>query len=313
MGTSIAICFNVPELDSGGWKDKEICKKYPGSGWAPYLKEYANKKGIQVYSGSEAWFLGIKDCLVIQEEKNLTGIALMTYRSAKPWILICFESPLFTPFFYDDLDKIKSEFKYQILFSGGTHRMYFPSFDLNDLSEPEPWVPRKKVCAVMSNKHYSHYVEMFKTSPSFLTAIGNQLHDARYQTIEYFKKNEKDFDLYGKGWPVGYGREISAGNKNKVIRYYNMCVCYENIQMRGYVTEKIIDCFVSGVVPLYIGAPDIHDYVPEGTFLDYRDMKARYVDDASEMLKLAQHFLESKDGRKFSYQGFAENIMELVS
>ncbi len=39
--------------------------------------------------------------------------------------------------------------------------------------------------------------------------------------------------------------------------------------MPGYITEKILDCFTSGIVPIYAGAPNVKQYIPENTFIDY--------------------------------------------
>ena len=40
--------------------------------------------------------------------------------------------------------------------------------------------------------------------------------------------------------------------------------------MRGYVTEKIFDCFYAGTIPIYLGAPDINALVSSKAFIDYR-------------------------------------------
>ena len=40
----------------------------------------------------------------------------------------------------------------------------------------------------------------------------------------------------------------------------------------GYVTEKIFDCLTCGTVPIYLGAPNIADYVPRDCFVDMRDL-----------------------------------------
>jgi len=37
-------------------------------------------------------------------------------------------------------------------------------------------------------------------------------------------------------------------------------VTIENSQYETYWTEKILDCFVTGTVPVYHGAPDLPDY-----------------------------------------------------
>jgi hypothetical protein len=42
-------------------------------------------------------------------------------------------------------------------------------------------------------------------------------------------------------------------------------------KIEGYITEKIFDCFKTGTVPIYLGANNIKDYIPESTFIDKRN------------------------------------------
>lgn len=40
---------------------------------------------------------------------------------------------------------------------------------------------------------------------------------------------------------------------------------------QDYVTEKVYDAFVAGCVPIYWGAPNIHDFIPHNnSIIDYR-------------------------------------------
>jgi hypothetical protein len=55
-----------------------------------------------------------------------------------------------------------------------------------------------------------------------------------------------------------------------MIGRYRFCLCFENCGFPGYITEKIYDCFLAGVVPIYLGAPDIADRFPAGSFIDFR-------------------------------------------
>ena len=44
--------------------------------------------------------------------------------------------------------------------------------------------------------------------------------------------------------------------------------------MSGYITEKILDCLESGIVPIYAGAPNIDRIIPNDCFIDYIDDKS---------------------------------------
>ena len=46
------------------------------------------------------------------------------------------------------------------------------------------------------------------------------------------------------------------------LRCYKFCVAIEKSEDRHYVSEKVYDAFVAGCVPIYVGAPNVLDYVP---------------------------------------------------
>ena len=63
-------------------------------------------------------------------------------------------------------------------------------------------------------------------------------------------------DVYGGGWPKSLPSYRGlAASKIDIMRRYRYCLVFENQRQPGYVTEKLLDCFVAGSVPLYWGAP----------------------------------------------------------
>ena len=52
-------------------------------------------------------------------------------------------------------------------------------------------------------------------------------------------------------------------NKVKALKDYRFCLVIENGVFSGYHTEKIIDCFRTGTIPIYLGDPDIGDIFDE--------------------------------------------------
>jgi Glycosyltransferase family 10 (fucosyltransferase) C-term len=57
------------------------------------------------------------------------------------------------------------------------------------------------------------------------------------------------------------GQFNSAGPRNKIAEFakYQFCFALENAREPGYVTEKLFDAFEAGCIPLYYGAPDVHE------------------------------------------------------
>ena len=110
--------------------------------------------------------------------------------------------------------------------------------------------------------------------------------------------------------------------KKDLIKNYKFSFCPENSIYPGYVTEKIIDCLVAGVIPLYQGAPDVTDFIPKDCFIDISEEMdltklENRLDQISEvegikMIQAGQDFLRSSQAYPFSYQGFARKIAELL-
>lgn len=316
---TIALCFNTPDLHK--FRDKDYGKKYPGAGWMKHLNlglVVTGRDALEsIYRGSAK----ASSYVVVQEELNPEGIELINM-GADARVLTCLESPIFTPRFYDQVDEIKSKFKHSILFNGGTEHLYFPSFDVEDIREPKPWAERQFLCMVTANKHYSMLGDRYKDSPSFQMALKTQLHDYRYQAINHFY-GKPGFDLYGKGWGSALcadGPAISeCADKLETIRNYKFALCFENGSYPGYITEKIIDCFVAGVIPIYEGCKNLSEFgIPPDLYLASDDWDSfGLMEDCLKAfnnlryIERAQKWLRTPDGLKYSNQYFANRIMEL--
>ena len=58
-----------------------------------------------------------------------------------------------------------------------------------------------------------------------------------------------------------FGRDLKTMNKKEeALCDYMFSVTIENDQYETYWTEKILDCFTTGTIPIYHGAPDVADY-----------------------------------------------------
>lgn len=75
-------------------------------------------------------------------------------------------------------------------------------------------------------------------------------HRLRLQWVDRLRNH---LDLYGRGF-----NEINL--KEQGLCDYMFSVAIENGQYESYFTEKILDCFATGTIPVYLGAPDIGDY-----------------------------------------------------
>jgi len=150
-------------------------------------------------------------------------------------------------------------------------------------------------------------------SKAWQLAVELSLHDQRYLAIHELQKQGM-LDLYGKGWPLGMrAPSIPDGEKISVLREYAMGLCIENTRMHGYVTEKLIDCIVAGVVPVYFGCPDIEAYVPRECFISAMGITWPSDDYACSVIQAGQTFLRSKMGKEFTFRRFANRLLQAIS
>lgn len=141
----------------------------------------------------------------------------------------------------------------------------------------------KKLCTLISsNKKVIHNLELYSE---------------RVKVIRWFEMNTtNEFDLYGAGWdkytssnrytnflmsripflsrlfaPKFRSYKGVVESKFETLARYKFAICYENAKdIPGYITEKIFDCFFSGCVPIYWGAPNITVHIPSDCFIDRR-------------------------------------------
>lgn len=132
-------------------------------------------------------------------------------------------------------------------------------------------------------------------------------------------------DLYGRGWAKWWSRASmwlpywknrrtlmsiykgACDSKYEVLSQYKFSLCFENMAMKGYVTEKIFDCFYVGTIPLYLGATDISDLVAADAYIDCRRFSS-WEQMSNELAKLSSGKIDllKKTGREFigSSEGF---------
>eukprot|EP00448_Togula_jolla_P015076 CAMPEP_0170589288 /NCGR_PEP_ID=MMETSP0224-20130122/11272_1 /TAXON_ID=285029 /ORGANISM="Togula jolla, Strain CCCM 725" /LENGTH=330 /DNA_ID=CAMNT_0010913039 /DNA_START=223 /DNA_END=1215 /DNA_ORIENTATION=+ len=61
-------------------------------------------------------------------------------------------------------------------------------------------------------------------------------------------------------------------DKASVIADCMFCVAMENSITKDYVTEKVFDALQAGCIPIYLGAPNVRDFLPDAeAIIDYKD------------------------------------------
>lgn len=86
-------------------------------------------------------------------------------------------------------------------------------------------------------------------------------HKIRLKFIDYLKTNNFEFDLYGRGFnPID--------DKFDGIEPYKYSIAAENYISNDYFTEKILDVYLAGSMPMYYGCQNLDKYFPKGSYLE---------------------------------------------
>jgi len=153
-----------------------------------------------------------------------------------------------------------------------------------------------------------------------------ELYSARIKAIAELSQFDA-VDLYGQGWNKWWSRNAlwfpywknrnklmkvykgPCASKFEVFKQYDFCLCLENMEMDGYITEKIFYCLYSGTIPLYLGAPDISQYVESNVYIDCRRFSSwsemwKYLGGISqveiqEMREAGRSFLRGSKAKPF--------------
>lgn len=97
-------------------------------------------------------------------------------------------------------------------------------------------------------------------------------------------------DIHGQSWNSFHYTANWVDSKVALAKSYPFTIAIENTIAHDYVTEKLWQPLVAGSVPIYLGAPNIDQWIPcENCFIDLR----KYSDpkDVADLVKkLASNF-----------------------
>lgn len=105
-------------------------------------------------------------------------------------------------------------------------------------------------------------------------------HKLRHLVID---KHKDKMDVYGRGYsPID--RKITG------LKDYRFSIVIENCKKDYWFTEKLIDCFVTGTIPIYWGCPSIGDFFDINGIITFNNL-----DELGEILNQCnENFYQSK-------------------
>jgi hypothetical protein len=243
---------------------------------------------------------------------RLNGID-WTARDPSKLILFAWEPPTVQPELYDP--KIHKRFSKIFTWDDDlVDNIRFFKFSYPVLQarlEVIPSFSEKKFCTLIARRKGSQHPK--------------ELYSEREKTILFFEDKPGEFDLYGSHWEKRKYKNWKGAIPDKigVLKNYKFAICYENMRdVKGYITEKIFDCFAAGVVPVYWGASNVADYIPESCFIDRRKFKSQrgmylYLkrireEEYQKYLDAAAQFLKSEKAKTFSSESFAQSFLQIA-
>jgi hypothetical protein len=334
------------------------CKNIIGGSWYYYFSKFAQENNLPLVFAEKY----LKDKCFSSDDVYLSeGVTSNTPRllntSATPLIIYSGESPNIHWKFYSFIDKNTKPYKYAMLFSGAKEfinksTIFVPFLwpnDSNNIIHSEnslqKQLEKKKLAMIVSKKKQGSmnggsrtrsYIK--KNGIKILSQVisSMKLHDlysVRMAAIKYFSNTEY-FQLYGKNWENLIGltnaeikaveilNPVEVDSKYKILAQYKFALCFENCVYPGYITEKIFDCFFAKCIPIYYGAPDISEYVPKNTFIDFRDFSSFddlhkflqhiSIEDQLLYLKNIDCFLKSNAFKRYTDEVFSDKISKIT-
>lgn len=325
-----------------------------------YLKKYCSENGINLNT-VDFWEEGKAtdtDVYFSIDHKSFSRKLFWRYVKNKRYpiinlnkfnrrILFQFEPPLIMPDVYAKIDKVIKTYDRAYFYDEARfvskdknpkcHRLVL--YQSYNKEIPEYWnnQNRKFITIISTNKSPRSYLK-------FLAQIGSgaglkywgykELLSKRVEAIDFFSK-KGDIDVYGNGWNKRpffpywfYQKSIQKAykgptdNRIKKLSEYKFAIVFENSVVPGFITERIFDSFYAGTVPVYLGAPDVTEYIPKNCYVDVRDFKG-YEELRTFLKSLSDseietyrkniiNFLASEKFRPFSKEYFAERFVEAV-
>lgn len=149
------------------------------------------------------------------------------------------ESPVIKPHVYNHIESVQDKFDYILL----SNESKFTSSKYKKMHFGCCWIT-EPYCKLYDKTKMLSIVASNKT-----WTVGHKL---RHEVIS--KKLHPELELWGSGY--NWFSDLPQ-DRVKPFEPYRYSIVIENCQYPGYFTDKIIDCFATGTIPIYWGDPEM--------------------------------------------------------
>jgi hypothetical protein len=277
-----------------------------------YLREILEAAGYKVEFTDDAGVIDRTNfaALISFTNDNASLLANISSLPKEKCFLYVFEPPLILSGMYQQL-LTQSFGKIFVMLDDmvdnvNYYKFYYPQPRQLQIENIPNFTEKKLCCLIAGNKNVSH---------------PDSLYAHRRGVISWFSSyHPGELDLYGPGWNGYLDWKGAIPQKWDVLKNYKFSFCFENMgNQRGYITEKIFDCFVGGCVPIYLGAVNITDYIPKECFIDWRDfssedelyffMKNMNEETYQNYIDAIKKYFESPQAQLYSIDNFINILM----
>jgi hypothetical protein len=252
--------------------------------------------------------------------------ALLERADVRLKAFVIFEPPVVDPRIYKALPELTSAFEAVYVHNTKGDGYSLKGVDTSKLRQLHWPQPRDKVIAQLWERTQRLDRIVVINGNHIPRKVPNELYSKRIEAMVGLAALGI-VDLYGRGWAKWWSRASmwlpywknrktlmsiykgACDSKFEVLSQYKFCLCFENMAMQGYITEKIFDCFYAGTIPLYLGATDIADLVPADAYIDCRKFSsweqmshaiAMLPSEKTESLKITgRKFVEGPGGSRY--------------
>lgn len=177
------------------------------------------------------------------------------------------------------------------------------------------------------------------TARSFFGQVQGELYSRRRQLA---RTADREFpgllDVFGPGWrgePAGWVHKLARPKpfacakgalpvkKDELLPRYRFCVAFENaVADVGYISEKVFDALLAGVVPIYLGDARVAKHIDPACYVDATKFATdrallafiRACPEAEwrRMRDAGRVYVHSESAKKFQSEAFAARMTAVL-
>jgi hypothetical protein len=161
------------------------------------------------------------------------------------------------------------------------------------------------------------------------STVPGELYSKRIEAALWFTTHsDTPFDTYGTPpfFLRNYRGIVPGAKRLETMKRYRFAIAFENVGHEtfalGYI-DKMLDCLETRTVPIYLGAPNAADYIPEGCFIDFRrfadygelDRHLKHMDEAEyrEYVRNIDLYVTKGGLRPCSWHTIYDQLLELFA